>query len=236
MIQAYVINLESRPDRWSQVVEQSDLLNLKITRIPGLPSSDFDGEFSLTVTAPVKACWEAHRLAAREFLDTNDSHALILEDDFLLSKSFSHLHFELALKHKFDFVQIGFLKTSPFVASSILFFNFTDTLLRVFGILKEIPFLKRFLKNKLLILERLNIPSFFVMNDIRPGAHAYVISRKFAEHMLLMNDPTYLSTDALYIALGPMRTFKMGRLRKSVITQRQSVSSITSRFISFETN
>jgi len=158
---------------------------------------------------------------------------LILEDDFNV-KSWDKMKIiiQKSLLYKFDFVQIGYLKTSPLNSISILTQNSQDFFLKWLALASEIPLLKRRkFFSRLLIREQTGIPMDFVLNDIRAGAHCYLINRKFAEFALGINAPIFLSTDLLYMSLGHMRSLNMSRVRKSVVSQSKSPSSVTERFL-----
>jgi hypothetical protein len=84
---------------------------------------------------------------------------------------------------------------------------------------------------KKLINENHNLPFNLVPYDIRAGAHAYLVSQKFAQSMQLLNSPPFLSTDGLYMALSWNRAFKMYRTRVNFVRQSNSKSSVESRTI-----
>lgn len=229
-MRAYVINLDSRPDRWSSVLCEESRLGVEILRVPAISSDQIPESSGSFVTPTVNACWLSHQKAAQLFLASSEDYGLILEDDFLLEANFTLDHLKAAKENGLDFLQLGFLKTSLGVLISIAAQNAWNTCLRTLGYVSSRVSTFKHFEEKVLIRERRGIPRHLIMNDIRAGAHAYIVSRKFAEFMTQINQPTALSTDALFISLGPMRTLRMARLRQSTIAQSDSPTSITSRF------
>ena len=227
-MRGFVINLFDRPERWQSAQAQSHRLGIQIIRVDAIgPIQD-----SVYLTPGVAAIWESHKRAFLEFLLSHQTHALILEDDFKV-KRFAKKRIEKALKiSSFDFLQIGFLKTRKKEYIDIFYANNSDLLLKIFFKLSA-RFKNIFgnLNQKYRVLKQSEIPVQIVLDDIRPGAHAYIISKKFAQEMLKINTPAFLSTDQLYISLGQMRIFSMGRLRKSLISQSNSPSSVRQRFV-----
>ena len=226
---AYVINLSHRKDRWASVLLQSELLPFEIHRFEATDSRDFGGSEISLLPAAVLACFDSHKRLLGEFLKTDENFALILEDDFTIGKSLKEFDFENLCSMGFDFIQIGFLRTTIFQHISIINRNFFDFLYKTGCCLISLPFTRLILRpfsSKILLKEQTGVSRRIVLHDVRPGTHAYIVSRKLATAIQKINSPAFLSADGLYIALGPLRTFKMGRLRKSLIGQSNSPSSI----------
>ncbi len=91
----YLINLDRRPDRLAAMTAQAGHLGLALTRIPAMDARAIDPAELDRWFAPEgplgeiprgdKACLLSHRRAWEAFLATNDSHAVVLEDDVRLS-------------------------------------------------------------------------------------------------------------------------------------------------------
>jgi GR25 family glycosyltransferase involved in LPS biosynthesis len=229
-VKAFVINLESRDDRWHEVLSQESLLGFQIERVKAVTTKDVTGlEF---VTAPVHATWLSHQKAMNRFLESGEEYGLILEDDFALRNNWVRFNLDEYKSLDFDFLQIGFLITTPLdflelsIKSSFDFFLKVLQRITSLNILSSSTFANRFL-----LEEQRNVPFHLVCNDIRPGAHAYIVSRDFASAAQKFNLPVILSADALYIALGWMRSFKFLRTRRSYVSQSNSETSITERFL-----
>jgi GR25 family glycosyltransferase involved in LPS biosynthesis len=221
----FVINLENRRDRWEHVEKELRRLQLSAARIDAVSVPSNTEYF----TKPnVAACWESHKKALRTFLDSGDSFALILEDDFKFNSQYWDRNITELLDKKIDFLQIGFLYTSLREFAYIKMENTFDLAVRTYGVIEEV-LRKKSKSEKNLVNERKGLPYKIILSDIRPGAHAYIVNRRAAEYLLVLNTPTFLSTDDLFMALGPMRHIRMGRLRKTIVDQIQSISSINPR-------
>jgi GR25 family glycosyltransferase involved in LPS biosynthesis len=232
-MKAYVINLESRADRWNSVLAQSLKLELEIVRIDALPISSISEEKEGFVASGVAAIWLSHQKAMSIFLESGDTHGLILEDDFLIEKNFAHKLANISNFVNFDFIQIGYLKTSPFDAIACHVANVVDWLLKALAFSFKIGLLRNArISKKLLVREQVGIPAWLIVNDIRAGGHAYVVSRKFAAAAQNMNIPIFISSDGYFMALGKMRSFLMYRLGRSLVSQSNSPTSVTDRFTS----
>jgi hypothetical protein len=166
------------------------------------------------------------------FLQSEDQHGLILEDDFLVTKSWNLDLLELALTTNPDFFQFGFLVTGPVDRVNLKLNNFQDLflklLLRLAGLSSLIG--KKF-GNRLLVSEQKGLDWKIVPNNIRAGGQAYVVSRQFAVAAQHMNTPAFTSADGMFMTLGDVRSFKMFRFRKSIIDQTDSVTSVQQRYL-----
>ena len=228
-VKAYVINLKSRSDRWKSVEKQTQSLGIPLIRVDAVSKDEVLAE--PFVTPAVAAAWFSHKKAMSLFLETQDEYALILEDDFVLQDRWSNFDFSKYQSLDIDFLQIGYLVTTPLDLLELKIKATADLCLKFLTWTSRARiFEKTNLRKKALIREQLNLPLHLVASDIRPGAHAYIVSRKFALAMQQINSPVILSTDALYIALGWMRSFKFVRFRKSAVSQSDSVTSIDDRF------
>lgn len=229
-MKAYIINLDSRADRWADVIAQEKALGLKIQKVSAVNIESVIA--SPFVTHVIAATWQSHQKAMSEFLASDEEYALIMEDDFVLSKRWRPDFVNLSKTLEADFLQVGFLITNLVDRVQITVNGIFDTFIKVLYRAAKLSGSKRnLLGNKLLIREQSGIPFNIVCNDIRPGAHAYIVSRNFAHAVLKINSPEFLSADAVYISMGWMRSFKVLRLRRSVISQSDSESSITDRFL-----
>ena len=231
MLKAYVINLDSRTDRWNDVIRQRVIDGIQIERVSAIPFDELNSE-ALTYAAPgVAATWLSHRKAAKLLLDSVDEFALILEDDFIFQRGFDCPDINELKMQGIDFVQFGFLKVSRWESLDILVSNLKDRFVRllVMMIKKSIPGFTKF-GSKTLVREVYELSSQFVPADIRPGGHCYLISRKMAEAIQVLNNPVIFSADELYISISKMRAFKMVRLRTSTVKQSDSQSSVSQRF------
>ena len=231
MLKAYVINLDSRSDRWGDVLRQRKIEGVQIERVSAIPFDQLTFDSQKYVAPGVAATWLSHRKAANLFLESGDEYALILEDDFVFDKKFQFPDLENFKSQKIDFVQFGFLKVSRWETIDISVSNLRDRVVRIiaFMVNHSLPGFAKF-GSKTLIKEIHGLSSKFVPADIRPGGHCYLVSRRMAEAIQVLNDPIIFSADELYISISKMRAFKMVRLRKSEVKQSNSESSVSQRF------
>lgn len=228
----FVINLKQRTDRWGSVISESLKNKLDLTRVDAVVAGSIDASDCMYMPPGVVATWRSHQSVFREFLSSSDPYCLILEDDFIVPRMSHKLRTTLQEGYpSFDFIQVGFLITSRIEYIDFKLQNWFDILKKLLSF--EFFGLGRigYFSNKLTISEQISVPSELVLNDIRAGGHAYIISRRFAEAGLKMNDPVFFSTDGVFMALGKSRSFKMARFRKSLINQTNSPTSVSQRFI-----
>ena len=231
-MRAYIINLKNRVDRWDSALKQFDTLGLHVTRIEAFNSNDLGDKDSQFVAKGVAATWKSHQLAMEKFLESSDEYGLIVEDDFLLLKSWKLNKMFRAVALKPDLFQFGYLVTSPIDKLELAVANFSDLFLKLLNRLCSFsPGINKSFGTRLLVSEQSGVPWDFVANDIRAGGHAYLVSRKFAEASKYMNTPAFTSADGVFISLGDVRSFRMYRVRKSLISQSNSPSSVEKRYI-----
>ena len=122
-MKAYVINLDSAPDRWEHMLRAFESTSFFLMRIPAvsgkelkLPIPEFDEEKfrrrhgRLTNIFEV-ACYLSHIKAMKAFLDSGESHAMICEDDLYPRSELGDL-VQTLLKHQegWNMVRLAGLK------------------------------------------------------------------------------------------------------------------------------
>jgi GR25 family glycosyltransferase involved in LPS biosynthesis len=231
-VRAYVINLKNRVDRWDSVIKQSDKLGLPIVRINAFSKHDLQNMDTNFVAPGVAATWKSHQLAMATFLETSDEYALILEDDFSVTKSWNFKDLNQVLELCPDFFQFGYLVTSQIDRLELIAANTFDLFLKSLKNLCSVSQrLNRKFGSRLLIQEQDGVSLNFVPNDIRAGGQAYLVSRRFAEAAKYMNTPAFTSADGVFMSLGDVRSFRMYRSRRSLIVQTNSPTSVEQRYI-----
>lgn len=231
-MKAYVINLADRTDRWESVISQWTPSNIPLIRIEAVASSSILKAQAAFLPPPVIANWSSQCLVYKTFLSTNDEYAIVFEDDFLLNNMALEECLEMVKATNLDFLQLGFLYNSFSDYVSVKIVNFRDSVLKFLNWNAGHCSSLSFLHKKMIIREQERINFRIVLNDARAGSHAYLISRKFAAAMLGINSPVFLAADGLFISISGLRFLKMGRLRKNIVRQSKSPTSITRRFIS----
>jgi GR25 family glycosyltransferase involved in LPS biosynthesis len=227
LTRGFVINLDSRADRWREASSQFSQIPFEIERISAHTAS-FVEPLEPFVPGAVAATWRSHQKAMQAHLNSDAQYALILEDDFLIAHGINRVLSQVYETETFDIVQLGFLTPSVFRRLIRYMIGLRDIFLkflqRVYSII-EFSALDR-----LIIREQKGIPFSLVLNDIQAGGQAYLVSRKFSEAAQFMNNPSFLSADGMLMALSETRTFKVGRVRKNHIRQSNSISSVRQRF------
>lgn len=227
----YVINMSKDVERWISVQKQAIDLELNLNQVVAVESKDVGIEDLEFVTSGVRAVWKSHMKCMSLFLDSNFSHSIIAEDDFRIDSPeqlISTLQCQDILDY--DVVQLGWIVPGLDNRLKSEYSNWEHSIFRfIYNILVRF-------RPKSRILERLRVknsghtPKGFVPDDFQPGGHFYLISRRFAHSILKMNEPQFLATDDLYIALARMRSLKFIRTRRSLVSQKPFEKWSGSRF------
>lgn len=185
------------------------------------------------VTNLIDAIWDSHKKAYREFLKLDFQYCLILEDDFEIN-SWDKLDTELdnLIRFKPDLAQIGWLNTGLDIRFQRIYESVIYRIARfLIKVRKLSPKLDQLVKSKMRLSRATKVPASAIPDSFLPGAHAYLISKEFAQNAITLNNPTFLSTDDFLMSIAKMRSFNAMRLRKSLIFQSGVTSVGRSRFI-----
>ena len=99
-MRAHIINLDTATDRWKAIEESFTSTGLVLNRVPAINGADrtfSDKDYSevsylrfhgRTTNTREIGCYLSHLKAMEAFLETNDSHAFIGEDDIVLRPNF----------------------------------------------------------------------------------------------------------------------------------------------------
>ncbi len=226
-VKGFVINLDSREDRWRDSSSQFTKLPFEIERVSAVIGAEIE-QGEPYVPAGVAATWRSHQKAMRAHLDSGAEFGFILEDDFLVTRDISRVMSKVLEIGNFDLVQFGFL-TPSFLRRLVRYFiGFRDFVLKFFS--RFTIFSSSSLLGKLIIREQSGVPFSLVLNDIQAGGQAYLVSKYFSKAAQEMNNPSFLSADGMLMALSETRTFKVARVRTNRITQSNSITSVQVRF------
>lgn len=228
--QTLVINVRENTSRLTAIGKVLEDYEFQV--VHAVTPSTLPSEFISNMTPVAVAVWSSH-LKCLEIASTNKVPTLILEDDSELDISQQEIGWICSQmqKHKIAFVQIGFLYLNPVDRCSIAIRNLYDQVVRhgfsaamlsKFGF-QEVARAKEQAWRK-------PIPNNLVLNDIRYGAHCYLVDPEFARKMCQLNNPPFLSADDFYVSLSKMKSFRMTRLRWSRANQSGSPSSFNFRF------
>ena len=216
----YVINLENRSDRLEEFTHNFEGLAYKVvTAIDGSilsPSQHF-------VEANVAACWLSHQKVFMEFLQTENPHCLVFEDDAVPSDEFfSELQtLESSDLSGIDFLQIGFLAQNGRLDDGQLY-----SVQKSFDMLvtRHMNRWKKYKGNPkdVELSEKLQLK----LGDIQPGTHCYLIGRDLAAQLVNFNNPVFLAADLVFMKLQTNSKRLLYRRIVSISAQSNSPSSI----------
>lgn len=226
-IVTYLINLELRTDRLKSAITEANKAGLNLERVDATPAVSNPNTLDI-LSPPAFGCWDSHKRAMSEFLKTDNSFCIIAEDDFLITNVASLAkQIESINLNAFDFLQVGFLNTGLLDRMSRIFANFESLIfISCSRIMSRFPKISRKYSQRLRVRRSYMLSYRWVADDIRAGAHFYIISRGFAETASKLNDPAFLTADGFYMALAWDKHFKMARTRHSYVKQSNSPSSI----------
>jgi glycosyl transferase family 25 len=180
-MEIYLINLDSRQDRLAYVSDQLSQLRLPFKRIPAVPRElavnlapalRSEVEKEKNITAAELACLLSHMKCWRRLIESPSTHALILEDDVVISPLLA------------DLVQ----------ASPALFADRTG-LIRLETYQKPVSLKRRssFKHGSI---------SFHTMHSTHWGAAAYIIHRDFAHRLVHSGSLPALPVDDILFNSG----------------------------------
>lgn len=227
LVKGFVINLDSREDRWRDSSSQFSKLPFEVERVSAVVAREIEREEPY-VPGGVAATWRSHQKAMKAHLQSGTDFGFILEDDFLVSRDISRILSKVTSNGDFDLVQFGYLSPSFLRRLIRHLIGARDIFLKLLNRLSKVLHLSPF--EKLLIREQSGIPFSLVLNDIQAGGQSYLVSRKFSEAAQNMNNPSFLSADGMLMALSETRSFKVARVRVNQIKQSDSITSVQVRF------
>lgn len=228
-IPIFVINLSARSDRRDHVNRESVKHGLSIHFVEAVESNNMEQADLGLLTAPALACWKSHLRVFQLILDSNFPFAIVLEDDFefINSRSLKRKLSKIDLSN-WDLVQIGFLTHDFKDWVSIKLQNLESFFFfAISRLLSRASFNSTALGNRLRVRRAMGVPFDYIPDDLRAGAHAYIISRDCARTLVRFHaSQRLLTADGLLIALNWTKQFRISRLRKSLVRQFESPSSI----------
>ena len=232
LFNCFVINVETNFKRRKSVETSLDKQKIQFNWVKAITPTDTRIENLGNLQPVARAVWESH-LKCLKLASESSLYSLILEDDSEIKLSNSQVLriIDEMKRNRLDFMQIGFLHLHIVDVVSIHVRNFHNLLLkkRVFGSVLSFFGFQEGIRSKNQYW-RSEIPSDFILNDIRYGAHAYIISPQFSKRISQLNSPTFLAADDFFVSLGKMKSFRMARLRKSLVSQGSFESSFDVRY------
>lgn len=217
----FAINMDKDLERWQSVTEQAIKFGLKIERVPAVESQSIPTSELSFVTAGVRAVWKSHLKCMQLLLESSSTHALILEDDFQILKpkhlvAFASRSDVLA----YDVIQLGWIVPGLDNRIELIYEKIEDCFFRFIHNLLSIFRPKSQHLMRLRPSTHGKAPREFIPDSFQPGGHCYVVSRTFASLVLQINEPQFLATDDLYIALAKMRSVRFIRSKINIAGQK----------------
>lgn len=227
----YLINLERRPDRLSEISSQLAGLDLEYVRVAAIDGATIgESQYSILDKA-TEACWQSHQKVFALIAQGPASNALVLEDDAVLNpeQNWRGLLNDLdayMTRSSIDILQLGFAervfvtKMQKLICKAALAIRHALKLLYMVFYKTD----DSILDDRWDCLGQTPNNLKLVPNEFRGGSHCYMISRRAARLFLNLNTPTFLGTDDFLTTMAnyspDFRSFKFARSSKSLADQR----------------
>lgn len=228
----YIINVETDDARKKSAQDEAVSLGIQSSLVSAVTPKEIVNPDELYVSEGVHAVWLSHMKAMNIFLKTKEEFAIISEDDFkIIDRAKLLKKLTLCVNSNFDYVQFGYLRPGIDTRINIYSTNIQQLGFKFLCYFSKSPLLRKIINfDRMRIREADGLPAGLVLSNSQPGAHFYLVSRKFAEAIQGLNSPQFLSIDDFYSSLAKMRAFKMVRVRKSLVGQKDFPSWSGSRF------
>lgn len=238
MLPIFYINLDKRPDRNTQIVEQLSVLNLSAERISAVNGGDLSEQeksfvnrenFLLNTKRHISngeiGCAMSHRLIWQKMLDNDLDYALILEDDVVLDPQLLDILNNPEFYEQFDFLNLSSnFPYSPDINILISLLNGQKSVKRNASF-HQIDWSRHW---RIFALHQLDNDVIACECDNAPAlASGYILSKKCASSFLKASDELSVPIDNIWrYADGEL---KQGFLAKPLIVQRENDSNILGR-------
>jgi GR25 family glycosyltransferase involved in LPS biosynthesis len=227
-----VINLDKDKVRMEKSARQLEELKLPFLRVQAVEGKALKSDTYLVSNANVAACWLSHVKCYETLLASKYDQMLILEDDFIIkNKKAFILKLDSASNSEHNLIQLGFLSFGivPKFEQFLLLLNkialaFTNVLPMNST---QVSLFKR-IRNRRERFHRAG-KGYFPL-DFLAGSHGYIIDKKAAELLRVVNNPVFLPADGLLQAVSRSATLNAKRTIRSHIAQAPGISSIESKF------
>ena len=244
-IKVYLINLDARTDRLSNVMNRVRELDSSIIRVPAVTAEEVKN-LGVTIFAPENnvANWYSHMKVLNLFLESSDEYCVILEDDVLFINNGVKFLKKLidSQVREIDILQFGYLFINGKLDSGErdVLFRFKvrcvrmlkSLILKVLNRTQKLGSLKSRLNRTGKILkvfeynEKVLGLTSPLVEGFEAGTHCYLISRNGAKGLLKYNNPVLMSADLSMIVLSVARNFLIVRTTLSYAVQDDSPVSI----------
>lgn len=227
-----VINLDKDKERMKQSERQLEDLKLPFLRVQAVEGKTLSADGYLVSNPNVAACWLSHVKCYETLLASNFDRMLILEDDFVIKNKKTFLsRLNVATKAEQSLIQLGFLSFGVVP-------KFEQLLLLLNKILLVCTYLLPVNSIESSLFERIrnrrqryeSAGKGYIPSDFLAGSHGYIVDRKAAELLRVVNNPIYLPADGLLQSVSRSGTLTAKRSIRSQISQSPGISSIDSKF------
>lgn len=245
----YLINVDSRTDRMSNVEQRFAEINLALTRISAITGTSLTEEGLNLITKPnTEANWRSIQKIFHIFLQTNEDYCFVFEDDVHFDPGFRDFYdnFHANFTEEIDVLQFGFLtfkgrnddrKTNNskiFKArvrnfnlriAPLVFYVFRSSSLQKMKIITK---LSRYIHSNQSLVKmqkelNLDVP---ILHGFEPGTHGFIINRRMARLLLDFNLPMIMSADLVFMTLSTNSEFRIYRLGFPLAGQDDTAPSI----------
>ncbi len=133
MIDCYIINLDRSPERWEKIQQAPGISRLNVIRVPAVdgrqltkPYTDFSPWsyfflYGRILTPTTVACNLSHIKVLKLFLESDQEHALICEDDVTSVPELPEIIEDvLKFEDSIDFVRFCAFRQKPYIAFAAL--------------------------------------------------------------------------------------------------------------------
>jgi GR25 family glycosyltransferase involved in LPS biosynthesis len=237
----YLINLDNRPDRLTNVLRRVSELRLRITRVSAVTGEEVR-KLGISNYAPENnvANWYSHMKILSIFLETDDEYCVILEDDVLFINDGLKL-LDRVVKtgiSGIDILQFGYVavngnldsgeRDGVFRAKAKLRRFLVVWFLGLLNKSKNFDLFKHRSRRteKILNIFRLNEEKLGfkspIVEGFEAGTHCYLINRSAAKALLNYNTPMLMVADLSLIVLSVAKNLLIARTTLSYATQDDS--------------
>lgn len=219
-MEAYWINLNDRKDRASQCIIQLSKIGIIAIRVSAVTRSEVgfvENTENLQYFQGIIACRMSHIKALNAFLSSSNEFGLILEDDFLFSEKMNISEFlniqDLMRIRNIQLLQLGFLPRGTSLPA------FLAIPKRLFS----------FFQHSINCFLTCNNQSKRITHGFLPGAHAYIVNREMALHLIRnaqsdLKIPIDLWLNKIAKEMNSVGVL-IGRLKYSMVAQNESFES-----------
>lgn len=227
-----VINLDKDKERMKQSERQLHDLELPFLRVQAVEGKTLSADGYLVSNANVAACWLSHVKCYETLLASNFDRMLILEDDFVIKNKKTFLsRLNVATRAEQSLIQLGFLSFGVVPKFEQLILLLNKILLVCTYLLPVNSFessLFERIRNRRQRYE--SAGKGYIPSDFLAGTHGYIIDRKAAELLRVVNNPIFLPADGLLQSISRSGALNAKRSTRSQISQSPGISSIESKF------